>query len=111
MCLFIFLASSFPLKPEFSEFKQFDHPASLSLSASLALRSAEAVQHRRGQLLLLLQLLRIREAEPRLRGALLSELTASLASSDQPASASVARMQQTPQLPRCHRYPTSFVIM
>ena len=110
MCLFIFLASSFPLKPEFSEFKQFDHPASLSLSASLDLRSAEAVQHRRGQLLLL-QLLRIREAEPRLRGAVLSELTASLASSDQPASESVARMQQTPHLSRCHRYPTSFVIM
>ena len=66
MCLFIFLASSFPLKPEFSEFKQFDHPASLSLGlASLDLRSAEAVQHRGGQLLLL-QLLRIREAESRL---------------------------------------------
>ena len=38
MCLFIFLASSFPLKQKFSEFKQFDHsPASLSL-ASLDLR-------------------------------------------------------------------------
>ena len=38
MCLFIFPASSFPLKQKFSEFKQFDHPpASLSL-ASLDLR-------------------------------------------------------------------------